>query len=50
MKNKVKFALNILGIVVATLVLLFMVLAFIVSKVLLDDMFGRAKHDVFAFR
>ncbi len=46
MKNKVKFALNILGIVVATLVLLFMVLAFIVSKVLLDDMFGRAEHDV----
>lgn len=46
MKNKIKYALNIFGIVVATLVLLFMVLAFIVSKVLLDDMFGRADHDV----
>ncbi len=45
MKNKVKFAFSIVGIVLASLILLYMVCAFIVSKVLLDDMFGRAYHD-----
>ncbi len=45
MKNKTKLVLNIIGIIVASLVLLYMVVAFIVSKVLLDDMFGRAEHD-----
>lgn len=45
MKSKTKFALNIVGIILASLVLLYMVVAFIVSKVLLDDMFGRAEYD-----
>ncbi len=45
MKNKVKYALSIVGIIIASLILLYMVCAFIVSKVLLDQMFGRADCD-----
>lgn len=46
MKNKIKYALNVFGIVIASLLLLFMAVVFIVSKVLLDDMFCRTEVDV----